>query len=156
MLARREEMLYDSISKYTLERSSYETRVLTSTFEGFTPDGVEWGISEGKEGREEGRNEFEWECVSGGFIAIHIDLTKWRSEDILCLSLWPSEHTLEDIKSELEDLEFLLLFSLRSLFAKDNWILATQFLGFNIVSPPGNLVITFWAMPYPYHNSPKL
>lgn len=38
MLARKEEILYDSISMYTFEWSSYETLVLTSIFEGFTPD----------------------------------------------------------------------------------------------------------------------
>ena len=46
MLARKEEILCDSISIYTFERSSYETRVLTSIFEGFVPGGIEWGISE--------------------------------------------------------------------------------------------------------------
>jgi hypothetical protein len=76
MLARKEGMLYDSISIYTFERSSYETRVLTSIFEGFAPGGLEPGTSEVKEGREEGRDEYGGEYVSGGFIAIYIDLTK--------------------------------------------------------------------------------
>jgi hypothetical protein len=58
----------------------------------------------------------------------------------------------------LGDPEFLFLFliSLGLFFPKDNWILATQFLGFNTVSPSGDFVIAFWAMPYAYHNSPKL
>jgi hypothetical protein len=84
MLARKEEILCDSISIYTFERSSYETLVLTSIFEGFAPGGIEWGISEVNDPREEGG-----EYVIGGFIAIYIDLTKWASEDILCSSLCP-------------------------------------------------------------------
>ena len=50
MLARKEEILYDSISIYTFEWSSYETLVLASIFEGFAPD-------EGKEGVDEGEEE---------------------------------------------------------------------------------------------------
>ena len=37
MLARKEEILYDSISIYTFEWSSYETLVLTSIFEELLP-----------------------------------------------------------------------------------------------------------------------
>jgi hypothetical protein len=49
MLARKEEILYDSISMYTLEWSSYETLVLTSIFEGVVPDEGEEGIGEEEE-----------------------------------------------------------------------------------------------------------
>ena len=87
MLARKEEILCDSISIYTFERSSYEIRVLTSIFEGFVPGGIEWGISEVNDAQEEGGDEDRGEYVIGGFIAIYIDLTKWASEDILCSSL---------------------------------------------------------------------
>ena len=57
MLALKEEILYDSISIYKYERSSYETRVLTSIFEGLVPGGIEWGISEVNDAREEGGDE---------------------------------------------------------------------------------------------------
>ena len=150
MLARKEEILYDSISIYTFEWSSYETLVLTSIFEGVAPDEGEEGI---------GEEEEEWEgCgeyVIGGFIAIQIDLAKWTSEDLLCPSELPSKYDLEGIILELGDLEPLILFSLVS-FPKDSWILAAQFLGLNIVSPSGDFEITFWAMPYTYYNSTKL
>jgi|GEM_PF-1646588 hypothetical protein len=89
MLARKEEILCDSISIYTFERSSYETRVLTSIFEGFVPGGIEWGISEVNDAQEEGGDEEGGGYVIGGFIAIYIDLTKWAPEDILCSSLRP-------------------------------------------------------------------
>jgi hypothetical protein len=49
MLARKEEILYDSISIYTFEWSSYETLVLASIFEGFAPDEGEEGMDEGEE-----------------------------------------------------------------------------------------------------------
>lgn len=150
MLALKEEILYDSISIYTFEWSSYETLVLTSIFEGVAPDEGEEGI---------GEEEEEWEgCgeyVIGGFIAIQIDLAKWTSEDLLWCVL-PSKYDLECIILELGDLEPLILFSLVSFFPKDSWILAAQFLGLNIVSPSGDFEITFRAMPYTYYNSTKL
>ena len=151
MLARKEEILYDSISIYTFEWSSYETLVLTSIFEGVAPDEGEEGI-----GEEEEEWEGYGEYVIGGFIAIHIDLAKWTSEDLLCPSVLPSKYDLECIILELGDLEPLILFSLVSFFPKDSWILAAQFLGLKIVSPSGDFEITFWAMPYTYYNSTKL
>ena len=79
----------------------------------------------------------------GGFIAIHIDLAKWTSEDLLCPSELPSKYDLEGIILELGDLEPLILFSLVSFFSKDSWILAAQFLGLNTISPSGDFEITF-------------
>jgi hypothetical protein len=49
MLARKEEILYDSISIYTFDWSSYETLVLTSIFEVVAPDKGEEGIAEEEE-----------------------------------------------------------------------------------------------------------
>jgi hypothetical protein len=151
MLARKEEILYDSISICTFEWSSYETLVLASIFEWFAPDEGEEGIGEGEEDWE-GYGEY----VIGGLIAIHIDLARWTREDLLTPRVLPSMYDLESVNLKLGDLEPLLLFKLVPFFPKHIWILAAQFLGLNIISPSGDFEITFWAMPYTYYNSTKL